>query len=300
MSMDCKKYGFEYQIDKTPPERRILPKNVSGRRELSELGNFDLSETDEATQRRLVELQPGQQLTLSVKARDAYDLQEQPHVGSSQRFLLDVVTKSELRALLEKRELSLRQRFEAIYEKMLSTSDLLGRIEATPSGTEEQPIDEAELTRRHDRDLLRIAGALQNVTQLAYETIGVADGFDTIVDELVNNRVDTEELKQRLEQGISEPLREIGSTLMPTLEQQLDELQTAFKAAENKQGRLTASVQQAEKVAEAMKEVLDRMLELESYNELVELLRGIVDEQKQLQEKTKHQRREKLRSLLDE
>ena len=291
---------YEYQIDKTPPKQRLLPTKLSGRRELSELGNFDLAETDEATQRRLVELQPGQQLTLSVKARDAYDLLEQPHVGSSQRFLLDVVTKSELRALLEKRELTLRQRFEAIYEKMLSTSDLLGRIEVTPSGTADQPIDEAELGRRHDRDLLRIAGALQNVTQLAYETVGVTDGFDAIVDELVNNRVDTEELKQRLEQGISEPLREIGSTLMPALEQQLDELQTAFKAAENQQNRLTASVQQAEIVAEAMKEVLDRMLELESYNELVELLRGIVDEQKQLQEKTKQQRREKLRSLLDE
>jgi len=42
------------------------------------------------------------------------------------------------------------------------------------------------------------------------------------------------------------------------------------------------------------------MLELESYNELVELLRGIVAEQKQLEEKTKQQRREKLRRLLEE
>jgi hypothetical protein len=42
------------------------------------------------------------------------------------------------------------------------------------------------------------------------------------------------------------------------------------------------------------------MLELESYNELVDLLRGIVEDQKQLSEETRAQRRERLRSLLDE
>ena len=55
-------------------------------------------------------LEPGQQLTISVKAQDAYDLESEPHVGSSQRFVLDVVTESQLRSLLEKRELGLRQR----------------------------------------------------------------------------------------------------------------------------------------------------------------------------------------------
>jgi hypothetical protein len=49
-----------------------------------------------------------------------------------------------------------------------------------------------------------------------------------------------------------------------------------------------------------MKAVLDRMLELESYNELVELLRGIVSDQEQIKQRTQQQQREKLRGLLDE
>jgi len=57
---------------------------------------------------------------------------------------------------------------------------------------------------------------------------------------------------------------------------------------------------QADLVLEAMKQVLDRMLELESYNELVELLRGIAADQQQIQEETKQMRREKLRSLLED
>jgi hypothetical protein len=49
-----------------------------------------------------------------------------------------------------------------------------------------------------------------------------------------------------------------------------------------------------------MKRVLDRMLELESYNELVDLLRGIVTEQEALREETLRLQREKLRELLEE
>ncbi len=291
---------FEYQIDQNPPERRPLATQPKGRRQLTKIGRLDLAENDPVSNHPLLALQAGQQLTLSVKARDAYNLQPEPHVGSSPRFLLDIVTVSQLRALLEKRELGLRQRFEAIYEKMLGTGELLTRIQIEPLAAGEESPDTAELDRRHERDRLRISGALQNVTQLAYETLGVADGFEEIVRELVNNRVDTEELKQRLEQGIADPLRTIGSKFMPKLEEQLQNLESAFRDEKDTKKLQQSAIVQADAVSGAMKDVLDRMLELESYNELIELLRGIVDEQKQLQEKTKQQRRKKLRRLLDE
>jgi len=285
---------FEYQIDQNPPQPRPLANQPRGRRQLLEINPFDLAETRGDSDSLLASLQPGQQLTLSVKARDAYNLEAEPHVGSSPRFLLDIVTASELRALLEKRELGLRQRFEAIYEKMVDTSDLLTRIGIEPSTIAE------ETERRRQRDRLRISGSLQNVTQLAQETLGVADGFEEIVRELINNRVDTEELKQRLGEGIADPLREIGSRLMPKLEEGLQEFESAFTDEKETKEHHAAAIAQAEVVSEAMKQVLDRMLELESYNELVELLRSIVAEQKQLEEKTKEQRREKLRRLLEE
>jgi len=296
---------FEYQIDKNPPETRPLATQPRGRRQLTDFNPFDLTETQSDTNSLLVALQPGQQLTLSMKARDAYNLQAEPHVGSSQRFLLDIVTASELRALLEKRELSLRQRFEAIYERMVDTADLLTRIgvdspKLDASETKEESPPEEEIERRRERDRLRITGTLQNVTQLAYETLGVADGFEEIVRELINNRVDTEELKQRLLAGIADPLREIGGDLMPKLEETLQQFESTFAEKGDTKATRAVAIAQSEIVTEAMKQVLDRMLELESYNELVELLRGIVAEQKQLEEKTKQQRREKLRRLLDD
>ena len=285
---------FEYAIGKKLPKRRELGTQPDGLRKFTKLDSFDLARTDPETKDRLVKLSPGQKLALAVQASDAYDLGDEPHVGSSRRFLLDVVTDSQLRALLEKRELSLRQRFEAIHEKMVGTRELLGRIELELEAAE----DEAETKRLRQRDRLRVGGCLQNATQLAFETIGVAEGFEAIVAELVNNRVVTEELRRRLEQGIAEPLHAIGGELLPELEDQLQRLENAFDAGAGAKSILRQANVQSEIVVEAMKRVLDRMLELESYNELVELLRGIVAEQKQLGEQTKTQRREKLRSIL--
>lgn len=300
---------FEYQIDDEEVERRLLRIQPEGLDELPMTERFDLAEADPETRRPRVALKAGQKLTLAVKARDAYDLAEEPHIGGSQRFLLDVVTPSELRALLEKRELGLRQRFEAIYERMVSVRELLDRIDlaaaaadaddnADAGGAENEALPSGRVS---ERDRSRIGGAQQSTTQFSFETAGVAEGFDDIVAELINNRVDTEELKERLEQGISEPLKEVSGELLPRLEERLAGLGQAYEtdvasAAEP----LAAAKSDADAALEAMKAVLDRMLELESYNELVELLRGIVTDQEQIKERTQQQQREKLRGLLDE
>jgi hypothetical protein len=302
---------FGYEIDDQPPQRRPLRTQPSGVVNLRMTEPFDLAEPDPETTRPRAELKPGQRLTLSVEARDAYDLTPTPHVGSSPRFQLDIVTPSQLRALLEKRELGLRHRFEAIYEKMLGVRDLIDRIDLAAedhdaddtAGAAAGRDEDEQLTpaRRRERDISRVGGSRQSATQLAFEISGVAGGFDDILAELVNNRVDTEELKQRLEQGISEPLKVISGEMAPRFEERLAELQTRL-ATESPQSEesLAASRAEAEALAEAMKRVLDRMLELESYNELVDLLRGIVTEQEALREETLRLQREKMRELLEE
>jgi hypothetical protein len=129
----------------------------------------------------------------------------------------------------------------------------------------------------------------------------VAGGFDEIVAELINNRVDTEELKERLERGISEPLKEISGELLPEFETRLEALEAAYQTGSAEAAEpLAAAKSAAQTVEEAMKAVLDRMLELEEYNELVELLRGIVKDQEQLKERTQQEQREKLKGLLED
>lgn len=310
---------FEYMVNEGAASRRPLRTQPDGLTNLALTESFDLADADPQTKQPLVAVAPGQKLSLAVKVRDAYDLGAEPHIGGSQRFVLDVVTPSELRAILERRELGLRQRFEAIHEKMVAVRELLDRIDlaaATPQAddtanaageTDAAPANDesnasaTEHERIRQRDLSRIGGARQSSTQIAFETGGVASGFDDIVAELINNRVDTEELKERLEGGISEPLKEISGELLPAFEKELETLETAYEAGPGEAAEPLAAAKAAAQTAEeAMKAVLDRMLELEDYNELVELLRGIVKDQEQLKERTQQEQRDKLKGLLED
>ncbi|WP_428303976.1 hypothetical protein [Lacipirellula sp.] len=310
---------FEYMVNEGAASRRPLRTQPDGLTDLALTESFDLADADPQTKQPLVAVAPGQKLSLAVKVRDAYDLGQEPHIGGSQRFVLDVVTPSELRAILERRELGLRQRFEAIHEKMVAVRELLDRIDlaaATPQAddtanaageTDAAPANDesnasaTEHERIRQRDLSRIGGARQSSTQIAFETGGVATGFDDIVAELINNRVDTEELKERLEGGISEPLKEISGELLPAFEKELEALESAYEAGPAEAAEPLAAAKAAAQTAEeAMKAVLDRMLELEDYNELVELLRGIVKDQEQLKERTQQEQRDKLKGLLED
>jgi hypothetical protein len=316
---------FEFQAGEEPAQRRRLRTPPDGVTNLRMTEAFDLAETDQETKRPRVEVEPGERLTLSVAGQDAYDLKGAPHVGASPKFQLDVVTASELRALLEKRELGLRQRFETMCEKMVGVRNLIDRIDlashgdgADDSSTEEAESSPAEEgaqeaaegeasdqslspARRRERDAARVNGLRQSATQLAFEITGIAEGFDGILAELVNNRVDTEELKERMEQGISEPLKEISGDALPRFDLRLAELQSALTADSPESAQsLTVAQAEAADLVDAMQAILNRMLELESYNELVEQLRGIVADHEALREETLRIQREKLRELLGE
>jgi hypothetical protein len=86
---------------------------------------------------------------------------------------------------------------------------------------------------------------------------------------------------------------------MPELESQLQLLQGKIADGQTETPGLAGSIKLADQVLVEMQQVLDRMLELESYNEVVQLLRGIIHDQQDLNEKTKARQNEKLKGLLD-
>jgi predicted HicB family RNase H-like nuclease len=49
-----------------------------------------------------------------------------------------------------------------------------------------------------------------------------------------------------------------------------------------------------------MEAVRDKMMELESFNEAIELLRGIMDSEKKLQDEVRKRQKEKLRDLQED
>lgn len=317
---------FEYQIDSTPPAARPLTQQLHGQPALDKFDSFDTRAVDPATGKRAIELKPKQRLTLSLKAADRYNLDapkspsKNPtaHAGSSQQFTLEVVTPADLLALLERRELALRQRFEAIYEKLTDTRNLLSRVgadEAAPKSMEPStstPIKKTNEALKPEppspdstehllsRSRLRVSGSLQNVVQSTDEITGVAEAFDDLGEELINNRIENSDLKNRLGEQIARPLHQIAQQRMPQLAAQLKLVEEHIEDPAATAPELKKSIALADQVLVEMRRVLDRMLELETYNEVVTLLRDIISDQDQINKRTKEQQKDRLRSLFQD
>jgi hypothetical protein len=285
---------FEHAVDDAEPHERPLTLAAHDRAELAVDEVFDVRE---------LKLEPGQTFHLQVKASDNCGLQTGANVAASDRFALQVVTAEELRSMLESRELNLRRRFEQLVGEVTETRDTLSQL---PSADRE-PAPGASAGEGAGSDepvhvaALLVERALQNSRKNADETLGVAVAFDDIHDELVNNRVDTEELKSRLKQGIAEPLHRISSMAFPELERRLVGLQAALAAkAPATQTTHAAVLAQLDTILVDMQQVLDKMMEMETFNEVVDMLRAIIATQENINDETKKQRRQAVRDLLED
>jgi hypothetical protein len=290
---------FEYAVDQQKPA--TVP-----------IRTFDGNPTDFALSEALevppLGLKPGQKLILHVEAADRYNLTGKPNIGQSDRWTLDVVTPEKLRTILESRELVLRQRFEALIQDVTESRDWLVRVEfgGKPAAAAGQKGATGGSSPRlapaptaSTEWLLAVERTGQNSQKDARETSGVAESILDIRDELVNNRIDTPELKRRLELQIAAPLSEIADKMFPDLDRLLDQLQTARDNRDASIAGREKVVVQINRILASMQQVLGRMIELEDFNEAVELLRTIIDQQKQLDVQTKERHKQKLHELLE-
>lgn len=322
------KLWFEHGVEQQPTATTLLGKAAAEPAEAPTERNLE----GLALEVEPLGLKPGQKFQVSLKAADLCALGKEPNVGEGERWVLDVVTPEQLRALLESRELVLRQRFESIMQEMTETRDVLARAniadaaanstpptedskiaqEGEPKKTGkpssgEEPGDEpsegdksASPERQIATILFRVQGASTNCLKSTQETLGLADSFDDIRKQLVNNRIDTEELKERLQAGIADPLRKIAGEMLPELDRRLTALQTGLEQGKLDPQSRDRAKSQADAVLLAMQKVLDRMIELEDYNQLVELLRDVIKMQDQLRTQTEQRQKQKIRDLLKE
>jgi hypothetical protein len=267
-------------------------------------------------------IEAGDTLNLIVKSADRCDLQDRANVGVSDHYQLEVVTPDELLSRLEARELGIRKRFEQVVMEVAEMRDSLVRVKTEGPEAETPGIDPEDRNTDVDKSdeaavqagiakrkwalrLLRSQRAIFGAQKSAQETIGVAAAFEDIRAELINNRVKTEDRKERLQEKIVDPLNQIGQTLFPELESRLKSLVGAMDqnidtlAATGTEDADTvafadAALQQANEVLLAMQEVLDNMLDIESFNELLDLVRGIIRDQERMIIETKKQQEKQI------
>lgn len=252
----------------------------------------------------------GQQLVIAVNALDNCALGKSPNFGPGEKFQLAVVSPEQLLSILEARELTLRMRLESVVQDVQITRDHLAAMKfdsgkrpvatkpgATKPAPGSEPGDTADSGSGLSSGPVVVGQAIANGEQSASETLSLALSFDDIRDELSNNRIDTPELEYRLKDQIGDPLREIAQKMFPELGTRLRKLDAALADPAKGKLRRDEALAQTDAVLAAMHQVLSKMLELESFNEVVEQLRDLIDAEKALHANTVKRQKEKTLKL---
>ncbi|MBM4005046.1 MAG: DUF4175 domain-containing protein [Planctomycetes bacterium] len=257
-------------------------------------------------------LKPQDKLLLQVGAEDICDLDGKPNVRLGNSIQLDVVTAGELLVQLETRELGLRQRFEQVIEELTETRDTLLRVkveglsgdaaqgaEAAPEGVDpgDAQLDPQTVAERvRSLRLLRVQKSTQQCQKSSQEVLGIAVSFEDIREEMINNRLEAAERIELLREKITIPLRAILNQEFKTLQSRLTALEEIAPRLADP-AEVVPSIQATEILLNRLSEVLQEMLDIESYNELLDLVRGMIKEQDELIRKTKEQKKQQLLKL---
>jgi hypothetical protein len=229
----------------------------------------------------VVQLEPlglavGRKLELAVTATDTCTLGGQPNAGTSDAWSLDVIAPESLVAMLEAREIILRRRYESCVADLTQARD--GFAAPVRDAAADGGDDPADAAARLGDASSRAAG----------ETAELAEAFRGIRLEFDNNQLITPELETRLMTQIAEPLSSLATQDLPALTR-------ACRAGTGRE----ELVRRTDVVLARMRAVLDKMMELESFNEVVELLRGMIRTQEQIRAETLEQQKRRAREALE-
>lgn len=330
------KTWIEVSVNDQDPKEFLLAPSPTGESE------YAIDFRSERGKSEGISLEAGAKLHLTVKALDRRDLGEGPNQASGDHYQLDVVSPEQLLTLLESRELGLRRRFEQIISELEETRDMLVRVRVEGPDQPERSVDPAEKaaaaedkgTEGQDSDkkseeknadagddsaadrlkriwslrLLRARQSLLQSQKAGQEVLGIAAAFKDIYEELVNNRIDTEDRKKRLKDEVAAPLQQIAETKMTELDRKLEKLGEVLTAVESS-GRLDsedpasaaaaqAALDQTNEILRELQAVLQKMMDLEDFNELLDIVRGLIEDQERVSAETKKEQKKAVLDLL--
>ncbi|NNE00411.1 MAG: polyketide synthase [Pirellulaceae bacterium] len=246
----------------------------------------------------LDEIVPGDAINVFAEANDRYDLKS-PHVTRSEVFRLQVVTPEALLALLERRELGMRARLEQTIDETRTLRDSLDQLRRRGFESTEEAESEREKTRQQQVRRLRVQQNGLQASKTSEELSGIAASLDDMLQEMVNNRVDSADRRERIGTGVRDPLKKIVSEPLQRLIDQIGEVEKSVAEPAEAAQKTAQAVQTAEDVLLQLTAVLDKMLDLESYNEILDIFRGLIDDLDELSEETKAERKRRVLEMFE-
>ena len=233
-----------------------------------------------------------------LKASDNMDLGTAANVGLGDEHTLELVSSSELLKLMEQLEVGQRKRLEQIFNEVSDVREYLVRTKPTAGDDSDVILEPGEAsnsspTASRQTDELRTLFAQRAILQVdksSKEIAGVANAFDDIRMQLINNRVDSEDRKIRLAKQIVSPLRSITDGILKELRESVTKLDQSLidNAGDDVASRLTnQSIRQTDQTLAQIDEVLSILVKYETQNELLDIVRRMIDEQETLLDQVK-------------
>ena len=260
----------------------------------------------------------GSTLGLTIAAEDYLNLGEEPHIGRASPIQLGVVTPEQLLILLERRELAMRARLEQIISELSQMRDLLVNIQRAAKSVSPESSTESAASEAKDQDtnaeeantperleriqMLRSQQAESQMTKSEGELRGVEREITQINQELINNRIDSTDRRTRLEDKIRKPLIEVLDQSWAPMANDVRAIEKGYsklsKTQTNVVELLPNAISKTNQIIVALTAILDDMVNIQDFNEVLDMVRGMIDDQGKVLEKTKQEQKKQLLDLL--
>jgi hypothetical protein len=247
-------------------------------------------------------LNAGQNLSVNLYAKDYFDLDDQRRVGRASPIQLAIVTADQLLVILDRRELAMRGRLELVISEFNQLQELLVRIRQTnrellaakpavvestdPTGSEEAPGDRLQSPRAQQ--------AVMQLEKSAGELLGIEKEIQQIHQELIHNRIDSKDRQERLEGRVRQPLQAVREGSFNELQQRTKAMEKALEKGPLAEATIAATIVTLEETLAALDSILKAMIDLQDFNEVVDMVRSMVDDQGRLIDRTKAEQKQRL------
>jgi len=307
----------DYDLDQTWIESRIdEQETVKTELQVSSQGSGDF-DIDLKAMKDAGAMTPnvGSVFSLMVAASDFFDVPSSPdapsvaHVGRSTPIQLSVVTEDQFLILLDRREAAMRRRLEQIISELGQLRDLLiltnKNNTQTPEPSAEDPSGSAESkeTPAQARSrilLLRSQQAAAQVAKSEGELNGVLSEISMLVAELINNRIDSNDRRERLGNKIKAPLESLLESKWRPFALQINQLEgtLAKLTPEELSSQIDQGVAKNNEIIASLNAILADMIEIQDLNEIIDRVRGLLDQQSKILDRSKQEQKKSTLDLL--
>jgi len=266
---------------------------------------------------KVIDVAPGQSIALTLVANDFCDFSGDDKTGArsgrASPIQLGVVTPDQLLILLERRELAMRSRLELVVSELTQLNELLTKVQTTGSAPSTEKADQAATADAATNEtqstpaesvaklqVLRVQQSISQSDKSSAELVGVAQEIGMIRKELINNRVDSQDRQVRLEDRVRKPMLAVVDGPLARLRAEMTQMELDFTNQKVTSETTPIAIQSLRECITSLEAILNDMADIQDFNELVDMVRGMIDDQGKIIDQTKQEQKKKVLDLFNQ